>query len=881
MVLYIGKTAPLSTCSPAAAGQSQVTLGMIDARALQGLEDLGCGGAGDRHVLCPKRASPVITPRLQAAATAAERTLVFYWNARRSMLTRRQPIIPKGLQEVGVMSGQALQFLKTIPIFASLPAHELENIAEHVYVKRAVRGTVLARQGETPIEEILIVRSGILELFYTNVKGEKILSGNLQPGDIFGGISLLMNAGVAVRTVRVERDASFYMLSKDLFLALCRRSKSFYEYFVDAFSQRMLDESYASIIGSTQAFSFLSQTVPFSFLPEELRKKAADEASLIHYAEDTVLCIQGKTELEHLYIIQKGAAERYYEKEGKKTLKGLMGEGDIFGGISILLNRGIAVRSLRTIEDSYVYLLPRKVFLDICQAHEPFSEYFTDTFGKRMLDKSYRSIIVQSLRPRDDELPFLNQAVSTIVQSDIVHCPPQTSIQEAASLMKRHGCSSIFIREEDGRFVGVITDNDLRNRVIADGYDIQRPASEIMSSPLITVPSDALIFESLMTMMQHNIKHLAVTDTDERVVGILSNQDLINAQGNSPLFLIRRINTAGSVEDLTGVQSRLPRLAKGLISSGAKARNVTRLITTVADAVLKKIIGFALEELGPPPARFAFMIMGSEGRREQTFKTDQDNAIVFEDVPPERAEEVKVYFLKFGERVCGWLDQAGYAFCNGGVMAKNPRWCQSLDAWKKDFHGWIHAAGPKDLLQSSIFFDFRGAYGDMTLIEQLRGFLFSSLRGWAGFFRHLTENALHFRPPIGFFRNFVVESKGKHRNAFDIKGALMPIVDFARIYALKHGIDETNTLDRLQQLSTKEVLSWDEYNELEQSYCFMMQLRFMRQITAVLDENEPPDNYINPKKLSRIEQTMLREIFKRIEKYQSKLEIDFTGVAWV
>jgi len=778
------------------------------------------------------------------------------------------------------MSAQTLQFLKTIPIFASLPKHELEKIARHVYVKKAPRGTVLAQQGKTPIDEVFIVKSGMLELFYTNVKGEKMLSGSLQSGDIFGGISLLMNAGVAVRTVTVERDVSLYLLSKELFMALCRRYKNFYQYFVDAFSQRMLDESYASIIGATQAFSFLSQTVPFSFLPDELRKKAADEVSLIHYGEDTVLCLQGRTELEHLYIIQRGAAERYYEKDGKKTLKGLVGEGDIFGGISILLNRGIAVRSLRTIEDAHIYLLPKKVFLNICQAHEPFSEYFTDTFGKRMLDKSYRSIITQSLRPRDDELPFLNQAVSTIVQTDIVHCPPETSIQDAASVMKRHSCSSIFVKKDDGRFVGVITDNDLRNKVIADGYDLGRPVSDIMSSPLITVPSDALIFESLMTMMQHNIKHLAVTDTDERVVGILSNQDLINAQGNSPLFLIRRINTAASVEDLTDVQARLPHLAKGLISSGAKARNVTRLVTTVADAVLKKIIGFALDEMGTPPARFAFMIMGSEGRREQTFKTDQDNAIVFEDVPQEKHEEVKAYFLRFGELVCTWLDQAGYAFCQGNVMAKNPRWCQSLESWKKDFHGWIHAAEPEDLLQSSIFFDFRGAHGDMSLIEGLRNYLFSSLEGWAGFFRHLTENALHFRPPIGFFRNFVVESKGKHRNAFDIKGALVPIVDFARIYALKHHIDETNTLDRLQQLSVRGVLSWDEYNELEQSYCFMMQLRFVRQITAVLDENEKPDNYINPKKLSRIEQTMLREIFKRIEKYQSKLEIDFTGVAW-
>jgi len=776
------------------------------------------------------------------------------------------------------MSAQALEFLSTTPLFANLPRHELEQIAAHVRVKKARRGTILAQQGKTRIKEVMVIKSGSLELFYTNVKGEKILSGNLQPGDVFGGISLLMNAGVAIRTATVEKDASFYLLSKERFLELSGRYQKIHQYFVDAFSQRMLDESYAAIVGTTQAKHFLAQIVPFSFLPETLLERAAAEINLVHYPRGTILCIQGHTELDHLYIFQKGAAERYYEKDGQTILKGKLGEGDIFGGISILLNRGLAVRSLRTIEDTYVYLLPKDVFLELSEAHEPFSEYFTDTFGKRMLNRSYASIIAQSIQPRDDTAPFFSQPVTTVLQPHIVYCDPQTTIQEAARVMKRHGCSSIFVREAGGRYVGVLTDNDMRSKVIAAGYDIQRPVADVMSSPLITISSHALIFESLMVMLQKDIKHLAVTDENKRVIGILTNQDLLDAQGQSPLFLARQIKNANAVEELANVQSRLPHLAKGLITSGAKAQNVTRLITTISDVVLEKLIQFALDEMGPPPARFVFMILGSEGRREQTFKTDQDNAIVFEDVDAREEAAVKEYFLKFGEKVCNWLDQAGYAFCEGGIMAKNPRWCQPLGAWKKDFYSWIHAAEPKDLLQSSIFFDFRGAWGDMALINELRRYLFSQLGGWAGFFRHLTENALHFKPPIGFFRNFVVESRGEHRNAFDIKSALVPIVDFARIYALKNGIAETNTLERLRQLNLKKVLKWEEFNELEQSYCFMMQLRFVRQITAVVDENKKPDNYINPKKLSRIDQTMLKEIFKRIEKYQGKLEIDFTGL---
>jgi len=232
-----------------------------------------------------------------------------------------------------------------------------------------------------------------------------------------------------------------------------------------------------------------------------------------------------------------------------------------------------------------------------------------------------------------------------------------------------------------------------------------------------------------------------------------------------------------------------------------------------------------------------------------------------------------------GENVCTMLDRAGYAFCKGGVMAKNPQWCQPLEQWKTYFLNWIHAAQSEDLLQASIFFDFSYGYGDRQLIDDLRLHLVDSIAQWSGFLRYMTENALHFKPPLGFFGSFVVESKGEHRNAFDIKSAMMPIVDFARIYALKNGIEATGTLERLQQLYHQDVLTQEEYEELQKAYSFLMQLRFGRQVTAVMDQKAPPDNFINPKRLTRIEQTMLKEIFKRIEKFQAKMNFDFVGIA--
>ena len=194
------------------------------------------------------------------------------------------------------------------------------------------------------------------------------------------------------------------------------------------------------------------------------------------------------------------------------------------------------------------------------------------------------------------------------------------------------------------------------------------------------------------------------------------------------------------------------------------------------------------------------------------------------------------------------------------------------------FFSWIHAAEGEDLLRASIFFDFRGGYGDMSLIDSLRQHLFATLEGWSGFFRHLAENALYFRPPIGLFRNFLVESKGRHKDMLDIKAAMVPIVDFARVYALKHKIEETNTLDRLEQLRIKQVLQQKSYEELEKAYSFLLQTRFVRQVTAIMDDSGEPDNYINPKKLTRIEQKMLKEIFTRVEKFQARLESEFIGL---
>lgn len=774
------------------------------------------------------------------------------------------------------MQDDILQLLSNLPPFSKLPEKELAQLVNKASIKTYPKKTILSVQGRTTLECVYIVKKGSLELFY-ETEDERTLSGFLQPGEIFGGIYILMNAGLSVRTVQTVDDATLYTLPQDVFLDLCKRYDFFYDYFAEKFRDRMSNEAYASVATSGQIQHLLSRLAPFSFLPEEEIDRIAAAISIIYYPQNTVLFQHGRGKVEHLYIISKGAAERYVEEDDEKRLSGLLGEGDMYGGISLLLNKGIPIRTLKTTEDAQFYLLPKETFFDVCKHHGVFSDYFTDTFGKRMLDRSYAEIISSNFRPPEDATQFFNLPVENVYNKELVACDQNLPIQAAAAIMTEHNSSSIFIREPGADLVGVVTDNDLRKKVTATGLDILKPVSEIMSSPLRIISSNALVFEALMEMMQHNIKHLGVRDANNQITGVITNRDLLKVQGQSPVFIVREISGAKLINQVVQIRRQVPQLIQTLINTGAKAQNITRFLTTVSEGILKKIIGFALDEMGPPPAKFVFMVLGSEGRKEQTLKTDQDNAIIIEDVPASSREEVMKYFLAFGEKVCNWLNEAGYDFCKGGIMAQNPQWCQPLARWKKYFSEWIHTAAPEALLQASIFFDFRGAYGDMDLIGELRKHLFASLDGWPGFFRHLTENALYFTPPIGFFRNFLVESKGEHRDTFNIKAAMQPVVDYARIYALQYNIEETNTFERINQLLSLEKISSQEHKELETAYSYLMQQRFVTQVKTAMDQNGQPDNYINPKHLSRIEQTMLKEIFKRIEKFQGKLGFDFTG----
>jgi CBS domain-containing protein len=619
-----------------------------------------------------------------------------------------------------------------------------------------------------------------------------------------------------------------------------------------------------------------TQVYPFSILPHDEQKKLFNCFSYEKADKNTILADQEFTEIKKIYILSKGLAKYYYRLDHTKILKGELKPGNNFGGLSLLFNNGVSIRSLEVCENSSFMTLDAGTFLSLCRSYPEFLDYFACEFGRCMTKPSFAEIMTRQIKINSFALPFFNRPIRSIFTPNISTCTQDSSIYTAAKKMAGSGTDAVLIKKDPRNITGIVTDSDFRKKLGSHNPDLSEPVSQIMSSPVISISADSQVFDAFLSMTANNRYHLGVKSQSGDITGIISGKDLIVSQMESASLLIKNIQSANSISDLEDIHSRMEKMLLAPVQNGADPDYITRLISGFSDAIIDKIIRFSIDKAGPAPCRFVFLTMGSEGREEQTLISDQDNAIIFEDC--ENTAQAKQYFDKLAELICNQLNTAGYRFCEGNNMAMNPEWCQPLSKWKEYFNTWIRTSNPENLLHSSIFFDFRGTWGHLDLADQLKQFLMNSIENWSGFLRNLTENTLYFKPPLTRFGKFIVETKGRLKGSLDIKIALLPIIDFARVYALKNGITQTNTLARLFRLSARHALTPKEYTDIVAAYNYMMRLRFLRQITAIMDEEKQPDNYIFPHSLSSFDQIMLKEIFKMTEKLQQKLSIEFTGV---
>jgi signal-transduction protein with cAMP-binding, CBS, and nucleotidyltransferase domain len=353
-----------------------------------------------------------------------------------------------------------------------------------------------------------------------------------------------------------------------------------------------------------------------------------------------------------------------------------------------------------------------------------------------------------------------------------------------------------------------------------------------------------------------------VNNNQNQVIGTISNQDALEMQRNSVSYLIQEIECSHQIDELKQIYHRVPVLVNAILANSDNAQNTTRIITSVADAITVRVIELAIENNNTPPCKFAFMAMGSEGRMEQTLTTDQDNAIVFEDTS--NNNEHQLYFLNLAATINKNLNTIGYNYCKGEVMAMNKKWCQPISEWKKHFSNWIQSPDPQNILDSSIFFDFRHIFGEHQLIDELLNHVNHETHENGLFFYHMTHSIVQFKvPAIG--------------DTIDLKKAILPLIGFMRTQALFHKLNTTNTLDRLTLLFEQAQVKKERHKELLQIYNFIMQVRIKNQALALLN-NESPENSINSNSLSAIERSNLKNALAEIHQLQLQLSLQFKGI---
>jgi len=625
---------------------------------------------------------------------------------------------------------------------------------------------------------------------------------------------------------------------------------------------------------------FLKTVTPFNTLPEDVLKDVAEELKEVSYKKDTTIYQQDVTMMKGVDIIAEGSYESFfYDSAGNKRLVETHEPGFCYGGVSVLLNRRRSLRTVIAKKGTTVYFLHRKEFRVLCKAYEEFFLHFTAEFGKRMQNEEFVHFFKQPASFTESYVAaeqMYSRRIDSIEYRAVVSCHQQTPIFKAAQLMAAQKTSCLFIVDDAQKIIGYVTDITLRDKVIAQQHNPAEAVKTVMATPIISISANAFVYEALLTMFQTKIRYILIKK-DGQHVGFISRNKLLSEQAQSPLVFIQSVKLAVSTEELKRKWQGVPQFVTQLLGRGVNAEIVNQIITTVADTIAQKVIENVIAEVGEPPAKFVFMVLGSEGRKEQTFKTDQDNAIIYEDKANEHREEVRAYFLDMATRVSADLNHIGFVYCTGDFMAQNPKWTHSLSHWKRNYEYWMDESIPETVINFSTFFDCRTIYGDNTIMDELHKFLDEKLQQpLEKLFHYMAQNALQYEPPLTFFNNIRTFKKGT-REVFDIKRAMSPIVDLVRVYALKNRIFEVNTGERMKALRAKNIFSETEYHELSQSYYFLMNLRLKKQTEQIMQDHSAPDNYIDIDQLSKLEQVTLKEIFKIIANFQSKIKVSFTG----
>lgn len=604
---------------------------------------------------------------------------------------------------------------------------------------------------------------------------------------------------------------------------------------------------------------FLASIPPFDRLPMSLVETLTHESS-IRYIRRGMPMPPENVKRDRLYIIRKGVISL---NSYKGKLLGKLSDGDIC--TVFCMDEAHDKFNILVEEDTLVYSIPCDTLNEIIVDHPSVSAFIQRTASQRLSDA-----VVTMKMEASMSSSLMNTEAGDIMHSPVAAIEVGSSIFDAASSMAEKGISSLMITNAESP-VGIITDRDITKRCVAAKISPEEPVDQIMTTKMLSVTRDSTAYDALMIMTRKHIHHLPVIDND-RLSGIITITDLMRQEGKNSAYLTSAIRKANSITELQEHSSMISQLQVQLVKQGGTSEHVGKGVTAITSAITRRLIELAEAKLGPAPVPYAWVAAGSQARREQTSHTDQDNGLIISnDLMPED----KPWFESLARFVCDGLAECGFIYCPGDVMAINPKWCQTQDVWKEYFQQWINVPKPKALMYSSIFFDLRTIYGDRALLEDLRTDVLEQTQKATLFLAHLTSNAVKLKPPLGFFRDFVLVHDGEHNDTLDLKhNGIAPIVDLARIYALSEGIREVNTVERLKQAAGTPSLSEEGSANLLDALMFIGTLRIKHQADQI-NNNIPADNFMMPVAISKLEREHLKDAFKVIQTMQSSLERKF------
>lgn len=592
---------------------------------------------------------------------------------------------------------------------------------------------------------------------------------------------------------------------------------------------------------------FLQQSLPFNELPLDVLYDTVGKIMVQYHCRSDVF--NADTQEKGLRIVRSGAVEI---RDSDNKLLDRLGEGESFHIAGLNAERGEVQATV--IEDALLYLLPDAAYQHLRDTDRKFDRYFSGQRSRRL----------RRAARYEPESNTMMQQVSSVMSTDLLTVEPDETVHSVAQLMTVRRVSSAFVLEGD-ELVGIVTDRDLRMRFVAQALQPGTPVSAIMTPNPDRIEATDTLFSTTLRMTQRGYHHLPVMVGGE-LRGIVTTSDLILAKQDDPVYLVQHISRQNDVLSIRDMVSGMANLMVQWVNSGMRAQQVSQILTAISDAITVRLIQLAEKKLGPAPVPWCWVGFGSQARGEQLLGADQDNGLIISnDAQPEHL----TWYADLATFVCDGLDECGYIYCPGEIMATTEQWRQPLEIWQETVRRWAISPTPDAVMRVSIFFDIRCIYGSSTLTDKLQKTMLKQASKNSIFLAALAANALDTKPPLGIFRRFVVDRDGEHRDSLDLKKrGVLPVTEIVRLHALAHKIAAVNTNDRLKALAENKHMTIVDSRNLADALHFIQQRRIKHQCAQIV-RGDKVTNFLNPRDLPKMAKEQLRDAFTIIDDAQS------------